>query len=116
MTIDYSKQKDKKIAVVEKTKIMQVDIVFVIYFECDEHLIYIFHTNGEQPYHCTNTIKKLEAELKGIGFVRICRKRLVNMRYVQLCCSEKRQLHFYNGHILTVSRRKWHNVIGYFRI
>jgi DNA-binding LytR/AlgR family response regulator len=114
MTIDYTKQKDKKITVVEKSKTIQVDIETVRYFESDEHLVLIFHTDGEQPYHYINTIKKLETELNGIGFIRICQKRLVNMRYVQICCSKKHELHFTNGQILTVSRRKWHNVKEFF--
>ena len=114
MTIDYSKQKDKKIIIVEKSRTIQVDIETVKYFECDGHLVFIFHTNGEQPYHYTDTIKKLELDFEGIGFLRICPKRLVNMKFIEIICSKKHEIQLNTGQCLIVSRRRWHNIKQFF--
>ena len=116
MTIDYSKQKDKKIIVIEKSKTIQVDIVTIKYFECDGHLVFIYHTNGDQPYHYTDTIKKLELDITDIGFLRICSKRLVNMRFVEKIDLKKHEIQLNTGQCFTVSRRKWHKIKVFFRV
>ncbi len=115
MTIDYSKQKDKKIIVVEKSKTIQVDIETIKYFECDGHLVFVIHTNGDQPYYYTDAIKNLEIDINGIGFMRICSNRLVNMKFVDKIDFKKHEIQLNTGECMTISRRKWHNIKDFYR-
>lgn len=108
--MNFSKQNDQTISIITKTKIHSVLLECILYIECDGTLIKVFHNESDKPYYCTNTLKKLEAELTEFGFIRIIHNRLVNMKHVASSNAKTHEVHMKNGLTLSISRRKWHKV------
>lgn len=114
MDLDFSKQKDKKLSVIEKTKTSFINYETITYLECDGNLVFVFHTHDKSPYSYTNSLIKLESELTECGFLRISHNKLVNMYHVMNLNSKKHEIQLSDGNILTVSRRKWQKIRNIF--
>lgn len=114
--MNYSKQNGQTFNIITKTAIHNVYIGTILYFECNGTLIKVFHTGSEEPYCCTNTLKKLETEFAEFGFTRIIHNRLVNMKHVVFSDTKTHELHMKNGQILPISRRKWHKLKAFYNI
>ena len=108
--MNFSKQNDQTISIVTKTEIHSVLLECILYIECDGTLIKVFHADSDKPYYCTNTLKKLEADLAEFGFIRIIHNCLVNMKHVACCKAKTHEIHLKNGLILPISRQKWHKM------
>ena len=59
--------------------------------------------------------KNLEIDINGIGFMRICSNRLVNMKFVDKIDFKKHEIQLNTGECMTISRRKWHNIKDFYR-
>lgn len=114
MDFDFSKQKEKRLSVIEKTKTSLIKYETITYLECDCNIVYVFHTQDKSPYSYSNSLVKLESELTEFGFIRISHNRMVNMYHVMNFDSKKHEIKLSDGKYLTVSRRKWHKIRNMF--
>ena len=116
MDFDFSKQKEKKLPIKEKTQTSLLRYDEILYLECTGNLVFVFHTKNKTPYAYTNSLGSIEAELAQFGFIRISHNRLVNMYHAQNLNSKKHQINIGSDHILTVSRRKWQKIKDFFSL
>lgn len=77
MKKSYDDQKNKKLVVVEKNKIHQLNIEDIAYIHSEGGLSSI-KILDKKDIHVVKTLKQFEIELGGIGFVRVNRNELVN--------------------------------------
>lgn len=78
----------------------------IIYIETARHKN-IFHV-GDQTYSIYKKLDEIEAELKGMGFVRIHQSFLVNMRYIEKISSYV--LYLTTGQELSVPKARYPEV------
>ena len=116
MDFDFSKQKEKKLPIKEKTQTSLLRYDEILYLECTGNLVFVFHTKNTTPYSYTNSLVSIETELAQFGFLRISHNRLVNMYQAQNLNSKKHQISIGSDHILTVSRRKWQKIKDFFSL
>ena len=116
MDFDFSKQKEKKFPLKERTQTSLLCYAEVLYLECTGNLVFVFHTKNATPYSYANSLVSIEAELAQFGFLRISHNRLVNMYHAQNLNSKKHQISIGSDHILTVSRRKWQKIKDFFSL
>lgn len=106
MNLDFSKQKDKKLSIVEKTKTTLIDIDTIIYLECDGYITTI-HLNNHKIITVSKLLKLFENEVADFGFLRVNHKTIVNPKYIQeistSICGKILQI---NNSEIKVSRRK----------
>ncbi len=110
MNFDFSIQKEKKLAIKEKTQISFLSYHQILFFQCSSTQVFIFHSQGVNPIIFCNTLKELEAKLSCYGFLRINHNTIINMFHVKKMCTKKHEVHLSNDFILHVSARKWHKV------
>jgi DNA-binding LytR/AlgR family response regulator len=108
--MNYSNQNGQTISIITKTEIHIVLLECILYIECEGTLIKVFHTESDKPYYCTNTLKKLEADLTEFGFIRLIYNCLINMKHVDYSNAKNHEIHIRNGLTLPISRRKWHKL------
>jgi two-component system LytT family response regulator len=106
MDLDFSKQKDKKLAIVEKRKTRLIDIDAITYLECDGYVTTIYLISHE-IINVSKLLKHFENELTAYGFVRANHKTIVNPKYITAIlptiCGKIIQI---NSSEIKVSRRK----------
>ena len=83
MNFDFSIQKEKKLAIKEKTQISFLSYHQILFFQCSSTLVFIFHSQGVNPIIFCNTLKELEAKLSCYGFLRINHNTIINMFHVK---------------------------------
>ena len=108
--MDYHHQYGHAISITTTKAIYQLQIESILYFECADSLISVFHTNDDKPFHYINSLSKIEEELNHFGFIRISHNMLVNMRNVLKCSTKTHTVYLKNGVLLQASRRKWHKI------
>lgn len=116
MEYNYSRQKDNKLAIKEKTQINLVRYDEIIYLECYGNLIFVYHMTDKKPYSYTNSLAHLESELSEFGFLRIDHNKLINMSHVLNLNAKNHCVELTNDIILKVSRRKWRGCRNYFTV
>jgi len=109
MTSDFSKQKDKKLAISENATIKWIYLYDITHIECDGYLISVFVDHLTVPYRYTSSLAVLLSELEETGFVQIRRETIVNMRFVCEIDLRTHEIRFDNSTTLQVSRRFWKN-------
>lgn len=114
MKIDLNKQKEKKLAIKEKTQTSLLNYDEILYLECTGHLVLVYHTRNNKPVFYTNSLVAIEEALTNYGFLRINHNIVVNMYHVYLLNSRKHEIHLRNDKILSVSRRKWKIIAEFF--
>lgn len=114
MNFDFSKQKEKKLPIKEKTQTSLLRYDEILYLECTGNLVFVYHSQNEIPFSYSNSLINIEIELVQYGFLRINHNKLVNMYHVQNLNSKKHEIRLSTNHILTVSRRKWKNIREFF--
>lgn len=114
MDFDFSKQKDKKLLIRERTQLSIVRYDEITYLECDDKLVYVHHMKYDQAFCYTKSLSELECELNQFGFLRIHNNKVVNMQHVLSLNSKKREIRLSTLEILTASRRKWQKVKSFF--
>lgn len=114
MNFDFSKQKHKKLAIIEKAQTNVVCCDEITHLDCNGDLVFVFHVNKNSPYSYTRSLKEIECELAGFGFLRINRNRVVNMQHVVNLNAKRRELRLANEVTLLVSRRKWQIIRDFF--
>lgn len=106
MDLDFSKQRDKKLAIVEKKKTRLIDIDTITYLECDGYITTIYLISHE-TINVSKLLKHFENELTEYGFVRANHKSIVNPKYItgilSTICGKILQI---NDSEIKVSRRK----------
>ncbi len=82
----------------------------IIRIDIESDLLSAELLNGDkvQKIHLTSTLKKYEAALRGLGFVRVNHQTLVNVKFIScLKAIERRRLVVLNDVEIAVTRRKW---------
>jgi DNA-binding LytR/AlgR family response regulator len=110
MKFDFSKQKEKKLAIKEKTQISFLNYDQILFFECSGSLVFIYHSQSVKPLTFCATLNDIETKLNCYGFLRINHNTIINMFHVKKMCTKKHEVHLSNEFILHVSTRKWHKV------
>src|SRR5450759_5220112 len=101
MDFDFSKQKDKKLLIKERTQLSIVRYDEITYLECDDKLVYVHHMKYDQAFCYTKSLSELECELNQFGFLRIHNNKVVNMQHVLSLNSKKREIRLSTLEILT---------------
>lgn len=114
MNFDFSKQKQNKLAIKEKTQTNIMGYDEITYLECTGNLVFVFHTKSRTPYCYSKSLIEIECELEGYGFLRINHNKVVNMQHVLNLNSKKHEIRLVNEVTLTVSRRKWQKIKEFF--
>lgn len=114
MNFDFSKQKEKKLPIKEKTQTSLLRYDEILYLECTGNLVFVYHLKDGNPFSYSNSLTNLETELLGFGFLRISHNRVVNMYHVQNLNSKKHEISLGDNMKLDVSRRKWQNIKEFF--
>ena len=110
MISDFSKQKDKKLAITENATIKWIYLYDITHIECDGYLISVFVNHLTVPYRYTNTLAVLITEIEDIGFIQIRKGTIVNMRFICEIDLKTHEIRFDNSTTLQVSRRFWKNI------
>jgi DNA-binding LytR/AlgR family response regulator len=107
MNFDFSKQRDKKLAIKEKMQTSLIRYDEIVYLECTSNLVFVYHTKDEAPLSYSNSLAHIEKELLKYGFMRINDNMIINMYRVQKLISKKHEILVSNDKNLSISRRKW---------
>ncbi len=106
MNIDYSRQKGRKIAIVEKTKTRLIDIESITYLTCSGYVTSI-HLKNNEKYNVSKLLKLFENELSEIGFIRANYNTIVNLKYAsKIESSLGKKIIIINNLPITISRRR----------
>jgi len=81
----------------------------VVLMEAEINYTNLHFRNGDQILLC-QTLKSLEEKMKGLGFVRIHRKTLLNTQYISHFDELNTSFVLKNGKEVEVSRRKLRNL------
>jgi len=114
MNYDFSKQKEKKLPIKEKTQTSLLLYDEILYLECTGNLVFVFNTQNETPFSYSNSLINIETELCDFGFLRINHNKKVNMYHVKKLYAKKHEILLSDESILTVSRRKWQKIKDFF--
>ncbi|MFZ4548186.1 MAG: LytR/AlgR family response regulator transcription factor [Bacteroidales bacterium] len=82
MDLDFRKQKDRKLAIVDKKSTRLVDIEIISYLECDGYVTSI-HINGHETISVSKLLKNFENELTEYGFLRANHNTIVNPKHIE---------------------------------
>jgi len=82
MDLDFSKQKDKKLAIAEKKRTNFIDIDAITHIQCDGYITTIYLTN-DKPIVVSKLLKLFENELIEHGFIRANNNTVVNPRHIK---------------------------------
>lgn len=94
----------------------EVKIIDIVYFESLHNYVRIVTTNGENTYRAT--LKFIEKELAGKGFIRIYSSILLNLKYVYLINIKKSIVEIRyceSSAVLPVSRNYQKNLIAEYK-
>ena len=105
MILDYSQQIGKKITTHGYQKLC-VQIDSIIYIQCHGGLSTVF-LNDKSQIAEIKTLKEFEVTLFNMGFIRINRNTLINVKYINKITMHHGKRTIYLGEImLTVSKRR----------
>lgn len=117
--MDYSKQRDKKIILKEKSKTSLIDIRKITHIKCDGHISTIYTINNVN-ISVSKLLKHFESELAEFGFIRVNHNTIVNtmniIDYCNNCMKNKfiRKIVLINNVEINISRRKMHVLQDFF--
>jgi len=77
MNLEFSKQANKKLAIVEKRKTRLIDIGTITYLTCDGYVTTI-HLLNQETISVSKLLKHFENELEEYGFLRANHNTIVN--------------------------------------
>ena len=112
---EFHEQKERKITLKENGKLHRVYMKDIRYIRSDSYLSIVHFVEKRKPITVTKLLKEFEEELFEYGFIRINQSELVNKVHITSIGNCKdRTISIKGGENLTISRRYYPNVIGFF--
>ena len=112
---EFIEQKERKTTLRENGKLYRVYMKDISYIRSDSYLSIVHFVEKRKPITVTKLLKEFEEELFEYGFIRINQSELVNKVHItSIDNSKNRTIFIKGGENLTISRRYYPNVIGFF--
>jgi two-component system LytT family response regulator len=106
MNLDFSIQRGKKLAIIDKNRTRLIDIVAITHIQCDGYVTTI-HLIDNESISVSKLLKLFEIELAEYGFLRVNHHTVVNPFHIQEITSSfgEKKIRI-NTNTIIVSRRK----------
>ncbi len=109
--IDYNIQNNKTIILKGKGVIKQIKIDEITHIKCDSYLSTFYYSDNRKPEIYSTLLKEIEKEVGDLGFIRINRNELINMRFINYIKSkQQRTIYLDNKTEFHVSRYRWRSL------
>lgn len=106
MVLDFSKQKEKKLVLIDKRKTNIIDVDSILYLDCNGYVTSVYQNNCK-TVSVSRLLKYFQEELEELGFVRVSHNTIVNLKHVSVIESTSKGLFLeINSLKIKVSRRK----------